>query len=123
MIGNVYVRKGDPFIINQFACHFDPKQWIKPELFIPERFDLDNPISQTPTGQKRNPFAYCPFSGGKRSCFGKTLAESTLKIAGTYLTQAFNFEFVDKKLKTNIPMAHDGMSRRNRIEIKLKRKK
>lgn len=51
----------------------------------------------TPEGKKRNPMSWCPFSGGKRICFGKTFAESNLKIMLTYFTQYFDFEFVEKE--------------------------
>ena len=65
----------------------------------------------TPGGKKRHAFAYAPFSGGRRVCFGKTFAEATMKILATYLTQHFNFEHVDEKYreKNTYPLAHFGM--------------
>lgn len=101
------------------AAQFDATQWQKPNEFIPERFDHSNPISLTPNGTKRSPQAFIPFSGGKRVCFGKTLAEATLKVVATYFTQNFDFKVVDKKFETELPVAHIGMSSRNKIEIVL----
>ena len=47
----------------------------------------------TPDGKKRNPFAFLAFSGGRRICFGKTLAEYKVKYLAAYLTELFDFEF------------------------------
>ena len=90
------IRKGDVFEVNIASIHFDASQWQRPYEFIPERFDHSNPISLTPSGKKRSSFAWVPFSGGKRICLGKTFAELTLKLTATYLSQAFNFELVNK---------------------------
>jgi cytochrome P450 len=53
----------------------DPKQWIEPNKFMPERFDHKSPLSLTPDGQKRHLQAYNVFFGGKRVCLGKGFAE------------------------------------------------
>lgn len=50
--------------------------------------------------------SWLPFSAGKRICFGKSFADSNIKIIVTYMTQFFDFEFVEKeKYATKIPMA------------------
>jgi cytochrome P450 len=71
----------------------------------------------TPSGEKRIPTSWAPFAGGKRVCFGKTFAEENLKFVVTYLSQHFNFELVNKKYETELPMAHFGQSRVNKIEV------
>ena len=116
-IGKIDFRKGDQFFVNFYALHYDGTQWQKPLEFIPERFDHSNPISLTPDGKKRNPYSFVPFAGGKRVCFGKTFAESALKITATYLTQAFNLQFVDKYYETQFPIAQLSMSSRCKIEV------
>ena len=108
IIGNMKVRKGDEFMISLNALHYNGNEWQRPHEFIPERFDSSNPVSLTPTGQKRNPTSWAPFAGGKRVCFGKTFAETNLKFVAIYLSQHFNFEFVDKKYETMLPTAHLG---------------
>ena len=95
-IGDINMMKHDVFVVDFVALHYDVSQWQKPLEFIPERFDHSNPISLTPDGKKRNPYSFLPFSAGKRVCFGKTFATTTLKIASTYMTQAFNFKLVNK---------------------------
>jgi len=46
-----------------------------------------------------------------------------LKLTCTYLSQAFNFDFVDSKFenKTKLPVASLAMSERNKIEVRLTR--
>ena len=53
---------------------------------MPERFDKESPLYLTPDGKKRHAFAYAPFNGGRRVCFGKTFAEANLKFLIIYLT-------------------------------------
>jgi len=69
-----------------YACHFNATQWQKPHEFIPERFDHSDPLSLTPDGKRRSPYALIPFSGGKRVCSGKVFADAVLKTTATYLT-------------------------------------
>ena len=63
--------------------------------------------------------SWLPFSGAQYTCFGKTFADISLKILAIYMTQFFNFEFVDKKYESEIPIAHLGMSKRNKIDVVL----
>ena len=111
------MRKGDIFWVNVDAIHFNPKQWQKPREFLPDRFDHSNPLSLTPDGKKRSAFAWVPFAGGKRICFGKTFAESTIKITATYFCQAFNFKMEEKKFETEFPLATFGMNGRNKVNV------
>lgn len=109
--------------LNVYGMHFNETQWQKPTEFIPERFDLDSPYSLTPTGDKRHPMAWIPFNGGKRVCFGKTFAEVNLKILQTYLTQHFDFDFVNKKFYEKVPIAHIGQSKILKKEVSLSLRK
>ena len=56
--------------------HHNPKEWIEPESYIPERFDPTSRYYLTPSGEKRHSMSYGPFLGGKRVCLGKTFAEN-----------------------------------------------
>ena len=81
--------------------------------FLPDRFDSDDPLYLTPSGEKRHPYVFMPFSNGKRICFGKSFAEATMKMTLTYLTQYFNFEHDDEcfgKDTDLYPQAHFGVS-------------
>ena len=107
-IGGIKFRPTDTFNIAFYALHFDAQQWQRPLEFLPDRWDDDNPLSKTPSGKKRNRYAYCPFAGGRRICFGKTFAEINIKLLATYFTQAFDVELVDPRYKTEYPVAHIG---------------
>ena len=65
--------------INLDGLHFNAKHWQRPHEFLPERFDSKNSLSLSPDGSKRHTFAWAPFNGGKRVCFGKTFAEMEMK--------------------------------------------
>lgn len=63
-------------IISIPHVHRHPDFWVNPEGFDPERF-RNNPLGQT------HPFAYIPFSSGKRRCPGSGFStlETTLIVA------------------------------------------
>jgi len=44
------IRKGDLITINMAHLCNNPREWIEPERFIPERFDAESPYYLTPKG-------------------------------------------------------------------------
>ena len=80
------------------GIHHNTKEWQSPEEFLPERFDPESPLFLTPSGKARNQYSHFAFSGGKRICFGKTIAEMMLKYMATYLSQYFEFEYTYPEL-------------------------
>ena len=72
--------------VNIYALHYNPSEWQRPNEFLPQRFDPADPLYLTPSGKKRHTYSFVPFNGGRRICFGKTFAESTMKIVATYMT-------------------------------------
>lgn len=74
------IRKGDAISVSITHLCMDKNQWIEPERFIPERFDSQSEYYLTPSGDKRNPFAFSPFLGGMRICLGKTFVETLSKV-------------------------------------------
>lgn len=94
-LGKFKFDKGDLFAVVIEPFSYNPTQWQRPLEFLPERFDHNDPLYLTPDGKKRHSFAMIPFFGGPRICFGKTLAEITMKVSITHFTQMFDFEFDD----------------------------
>lgn len=91
-IGGVDFKKNKTtFIVNMHAILNDPVQWINPREFNPDRFDSKSEWFKRPDGTPRNPLAFCPFSGGKRICAGRTFAEIMLCI--TIPLIYYHFEF------------------------------
>jgi len=96
----VKVKKGDLFVINMQSMQNDRNEWITPEKFIPERFDVNSSYYLRPDGKKRNPFSFNPFLGGKRICLGKTFAEVVAKFVVPSLLSRYTFELVDQDYVT-----------------------
>ena len=90
--GGLNIRKGDAITIGIASMCMDKNQWIEPERFIPERFDSKSKYFLTPSGSKRNPFAFSPFLGGMRICLGKTFIEAVSKVTLPVLLTKFVFE-------------------------------
>ena len=97
VIQGVTVPKGNPIFISMQEMHNNPKEWIEPFSFIPERFDSKSEYFKRPDGKPRNPLAFSPFLGGKRICLGKTFAETALKLTLPLYFHHFDFEFVDEE--------------------------
>ena len=60
------IPPGAMLLAPQCVVHRDPRFWVDPERFDPERFVGDD--------AKRPKFAYFPFGGGSRQCIGEGLA-------------------------------------------------
>lgn len=89
------IRRGDQISVGMVNLCRDSNQWIEPESFIPERFDSKSLYFLTPSGAKRNPFAFSPFLGGMRICLGKTFIEAVSKVTLPVLLTKFEFELPD----------------------------
>ena len=118
-LGKYYFKKGDQLCINMLALHHNPKEWQRPMEMLPDRFNHESPLSLTPEGKKRHNCSNIPFHGGMRVCFGKTLAESNLKILATYMTQKFDMKFEDPRYETQMPLAQVHQSNTPDIWLKL----
>ncbi len=79
----VFLIKGVSINIPVYFIHRNPEQFADPEKFIPERFLPEN-------SESRDPYAYIPFSAGKRNCIGQRFAMMEMKLVMTHLL--FHFE-------------------------------
>ena len=103
------IRKGDPLTIMMGALGNDPKEWIEPEKFIPERFDPQSKYYLTPRGERRNPYSFSPFLGGSRICIGKTFIEVVSKLTVPTLLSHFVFEFPEGVDRESAQYMHNNM--------------
>ncbi|MBE2269568.1 MAG: cytochrome P450 [Anaerolinea sp.] len=75
-IGRFYVPSGSTLYVSPYAIHHNPRQFIDPEAFLPQRFA---------SGYERriNPFSYLPFGAGARASMEESFVVtlSTLLLA------------------------------------------
>lgn len=120
-IGKLKVKAYDPITVAIAPMHLSSKLWKEPQRFNPDRFDMSHPDSLTPEGKKRPQASWLPFNGGKRVCFGKTFAESVLRMITTMMSQKFDFEFTEtgKYDENNLPQIMLSQSHHPKLPVKL----
>ncbi|UYV77783.1 CYP4V2 [Cordylochernes scorpioides] len=74
-LGGKKIPKGVVIAVSPTGFHYNPTYFPSPEIFDPERFNLEN-------SKKRHPFAYIPFSVGPRNCIDLVLGE----VCGRFIT-------------------------------------
>ncbi|KAB0797110.1 hypothetical protein PPYR_08104 [Photinus pyralis] len=98
-IDDYVIPKDCGIIVSIFDLHRNPKHWENPSHFHPDHF-LPDAVNS------RHPYAYIPFSAGPRSCVGKQLAYSSLKLIMVNILQRFEIEadgkFPDIVLRSDI---------------------
>ena len=87
-------RKGDTFKIGIVHHCNAPSEWIEPTKFMPERWDPNSPLSLTPSGQKRNSYAFAPYTGGHRICVGMSVAQNISKTILPSILHQFKFKTI-----------------------------
>ncbi|GMH16754.1 hypothetical protein Nepgr_018595 [Nepenthes gracilis] len=73
-------------LINLWAIGRDPKSWIDPRTFNPDRF-ISSKIDF-----KGQDFELLPFGGGRRVCPDMTFATASIELALAQLLHSFDFE-------------------------------
>ncbi|MGF1488499.1 MAG: cytochrome P450 [Prochloraceae cyanobacterium] len=68
------------------STHQDPEIYSQPDLFLPERFNLEN------QEDRKQPYSYIPFGGGLRECLGKELALVIMKIFASTLVSNYSWK-------------------------------
>ncbi|XP_072044009.1 cytochrome P450 1A1-like [Amphiura filiformis] len=87
-LGDFHIPKDTVVAINHYALHFDEDIWDEPKLFKPEHF-LDDSGSV-----RQRPNSFLPFSAGRRSCLGESLAKAELFLIFTWFVQNYEISKV-----------------------------
>jgi cytochrome P450 len=80
------VPAGTLVLVVPWATHRDPRFWPDPDRFDPARFLGEH---------DRPPFAYVPFSGGRRACIGRHLALLECTILLQAVLRSYRLESVE----------------------------
>ena len=91
MLNGFLIRKNTSVVANIYSAHRDPKLWDEPDVFRPERFLSEDKKSV------KVPKCFIPFSLGRRSCLGETLARMELFLYMTSLLQRFRLARAEGK--------------------------
>ena len=87
VVGNYDVPQGAMLLVNAWAIHRDPKVWVNPTKFMPERFE----------GWSGDGYRLIPFGAGRRGCPGVALANRVIGLALGTLIQSFEWERIGEE--------------------------
>lgn len=97
----------DLIIIPQFAAHRSHIEYLKPDEFIPERFDPKR-TDLRPAGQKEiDDTIFFPFGLADRACIGKRIALQETSLAILKIVSQFDMKLPDE-VKYPFPVVHRG---------------
>lgn len=89
LVGGFRIPRGTMLFVNMWAIQNDPKIWLDPRKFRPERFNgLEG---------ARDGFRLMPFGYGRRGCPGEGLALRMVGLALGSLIQCFEWQRMDDK--------------------------
>jgi cytochrome P450 family 4 len=112
LLGKHKLVTGQTATILAFMIHRDEKYFPNAEKFDPDRFLPEN-------SKNRHPYAYIPFSAGRRNCIGQRFAQMELKCMFAHLLRKFEI----KSLKTIEEIHPEGdliLRPKNGIPVQLK---
>ncbi|XP_043717113.1 cytochrome P450 81Q32-like [Telopea speciosissima] len=89
-VGGFTIPRGTMLLVNAWAIQNDPKIWVEPTKFKPERMEGIE-------GQ-RDGFKLMPFGSGRRGCPGEGVAMRLIGLALGSLIQCFEWESVGEEM-------------------------
>ncbi|KAF8410151.1 hypothetical protein HHK36_002673 [Tetracentron sinense] len=90
IVGGFSIPPGTMLLVNLWAIHNDPKVWVEPKKFKPERFEG--------VEGARDGFNSMPFGSGRRGCPGEGLAMRMVGLALGSMIQCFEWERIGEEM-------------------------
>ncbi|GLH07853.1 Probable cytochrome P450 4d14 [Gryllus bimaculatus] len=90
-IDDLHLAKGTNVMISPFLMNYNAEYFPEPEKFDPDRFSSEN-------SQRRNPYAYVPFSAGPRNCIGQRFALMEMKSTISKIVRNYKITPGSKKI-------------------------
>jgi len=87
-LGGYTIPAGSSVVVSQWVMHRDPRFYVEPELFWPERW-LEESSKSLPR------FAYFPFGGGPRICIGASFAMTEAVLVLATIAQRWQMHLAD----------------------------
>jgi cytochrome P450 len=84
------IEKGALVIVSQWIAHRDPRWWLAPERFNPDRW-MSEFGSRIPASGSRPKYSYFPFGGGSRICIGESFAWTEAILLLATIAQRWKF--------------------------------
>lgn len=95
-IGGYAIQKDAMVFLNAYVTQRDPRFFVDPERFDPQRF-LSGAVDEQPK------YAYFPFAGGPRVCIGNSFAMMEAKLMLATIAQRFDPQLVPGHDVTPVP--------------------
>ncbi|KAJ4842362.1 hypothetical protein Tsubulata_007463 [Turnera subulata] len=110
-----YIPKETQILVNVWAIGRDPKTWVDPLVFRPERFIEPN----SKVEYKGHHFEYIPFGSGRRMCPAMPLASRVLPLALGSVLHSFDWVLADGLQAKDMDMTERmGITLRKAIPLK-----
>lgn len=89
--GGYHIEKGSMIMTAPPVSHRIPELFADPNRFDPERFSPER------DEDKKNPFSWISFGGGRHRCMGIVFAQLQLRAIWSHLLRNFDFELLESK--------------------------
>lgn len=97
-INGYHIPSGTGVFVNIWAIGRDPEIWVKPDEFLPERFEGES------TDVNGQDFELLPFGSGRRICPGYSLGLKVIRSTLANLLHGFKWSLPDKMSKDELNM-------------------